>query len=226
MTDTPEQLEEILDELLTRFIINNGKIESEAALQAAIVQAGYWYLDVLRDQFGVHFNHKVVRQKLLERLNIEGSIEEMVKRIRHFIVGACVFNQSNDKILVIREYNGTIGLPKGKLNVGESLEEGAIREIFEETNVDVTPYLNSDDKITYDMDRTSGRCCFIVRGVPETQHLKCYRRGEVQEITWMSAELVMDCMKSGQMCPWFEIRTRTQHNAKFWKDLLAHIKKQ
>lgn len=226
MTDTPELLEEIVDELLTRFIINNGEIASEPALQAALVQAGYWYLDVLRDQYGAHSSHKVVQQKLLERLNIEGSLQEMVKRNRHFIVGACVFNQSNDKILVIREANGTIGLPKGKLNVGESLEEGAIREVFEETNVDVTSYLNSNDKISYDMDQTCGRCCFIVRGVPERQHLKCYRRGEVQEITWMSAETVMNCIKSGNMCPWFEIRSRAQNNTKFWKDLLAHIKKQ
>ncbi|MCH4888972.1 NUDIX hydrolase [Acidaminobacter sp. JC074] len=41
-----------------------------------------------------------------------------------------------DKILMLRKKNGDWVLPKGRIENGETLEETAIREVKEETNVD------------------------------------------------------------------------------------------
>lgn len=46
--------------------------------------------------------------------------------------GVVVFGNA---ILLLRKYNGDWVLPKGKLERGENIEDAAIREVMEETNV-------------------------------------------------------------------------------------------
>lgn len=48
--------------------------------------------------------------------------------------GGIVYN--NDGLLMLRKKNGDWVLPKGRIEKGESLEDTAIREVKEETNVD------------------------------------------------------------------------------------------
>lgn len=49
-----------------------------------------------------------------------------------------VFNQQGEVLLQKRVDNGFWGLPGGFVDVGESVEHGAIREVLEETNLQVT----------------------------------------------------------------------------------------
>jgi 8-oxo-dGTP diphosphatase len=64
----------------------------------------------------------------------------------HVSSGAVVYrrNESSIELLLLHRYKGAkadtaspYGLPKGTINRGESLEQGAIREIKEETGFDV-----------------------------------------------------------------------------------------
>ena len=48
----------------------------------------------------------------------------------------CIITQ-NDKILLIRQMSGMWGFPKGHVEEGETEEQTAIREVKEETNIDV-----------------------------------------------------------------------------------------
>lgn len=48
--------------------------------------------------------------------------------------GGIVYN--NDSLLMLRKKNGDWVLPKGRIEEGESLEDTAIREVKEETNID------------------------------------------------------------------------------------------
>ncbi len=48
----------------------------------------------------------------------------------------CIITQ-NDKILLIRQMSGMWGFPKGHVEEGETEVETAIREVKEETNIDV-----------------------------------------------------------------------------------------
>lgn len=57
------------------------------------------------------------------------------KRIR---AGVFVFNDQTKQLLVVQTYNQFIGLPKGGVELGESLKEGAIRETKEETGIDLS----------------------------------------------------------------------------------------
>lgn len=49
--------------------------------------------------------------------------------------GAIVINE--DKVLLIHQYNDVWGFPKGHMESGETEAETAIREVKEETNVDI-----------------------------------------------------------------------------------------
>ncbi len=49
-----------------------------------------------------------------------------------------VFNERGEVLLQKRADNGYWGLPGGKVDIGESVERGAIREVLEETGLHVT----------------------------------------------------------------------------------------
>lgn len=50
--------------------------------------------------------------------------------------GGIVYHNSG--ILMLKKKNGDWVLPKGRIEIGESLEETAVREVKEETNIDAT----------------------------------------------------------------------------------------
>ncbi|MBI9013760.1 MAG: NUDIX domain-containing protein [Clostridiales bacterium] len=50
--------------------------------------------------------------------------------------GGIVYHKSG--FLMLKKKNGDWVLPKGRIEIGESLEETAIREVKEETNIDAT----------------------------------------------------------------------------------------
>lgn len=59
------------------------------------------------------------------------------------ILAVCVAIWQDDKILLVRRANepnkGLWALPGGKIDIGETIAEAAIRELIEETNLQVTP---------------------------------------------------------------------------------------
>ncbi len=67
--------------------------------------------------------------------------------------GAITFKKADGQILylVIRDFHGNYGFPKGHLEQGEGLEEAALREIFEETGISVKLHPSFCEKLTYVM---------------------------------------------------------------------------
>ena len=53
----------------------------------------------------------------------------------HVAAGGIVFNTSGEILLQKRADNGCWGLPSGYVDIGESVEQAAIREILEETGI-------------------------------------------------------------------------------------------
>ena len=49
-----------------------------------------------------------------------------------------VFNNRGEVLLQKRADNGCWGLPGGRVDIGESVEQGAVREVLEETGINVT----------------------------------------------------------------------------------------
>lgn len=65
------------------------------------------------------------------------------KRIR---AGVFMYNPKERKLLVVQAYNQFIGLPKGGVEVDETLKQAAIRETKEESGVTIDPMMLHDEK--------------------------------------------------------------------------------
>jgi 8-oxo-dGTP diphosphatase len=61
------------------------------------------------------------------------------QRVRSGPVSAKAVVVSAGKILILRQSNGNWDLPGGKVNDNESVTEGLIREVWEETNLSIRP---------------------------------------------------------------------------------------
>ena len=81
----------------------------------------------------------------------------------------------NNKILLVHPtgaswQKGTCGIPKGKLEVGEDLMEGAIRELFEETSILITPDQLDPEPNRVDFyrgNKTNGQLIYFVCNIQE-----------------------------------------------------------
>ena len=65
------------------------------------------------------------------------ALSKMPDEIRPSTNGA-IFNENGEVLLQKRADNGYWGLPGGKIDIGESVAQGAIREVLEETGLRVT----------------------------------------------------------------------------------------
>lgn len=54
------------------------------------------------------------------------------------VVYALLFDENTNKILMVFNRNGTWSLPGGAVEAGETLQEATVREVKEETGVDIT----------------------------------------------------------------------------------------
>ncbi len=76
-------------------------------------------------------------------MKIENLLKEKAKEdgIEKIVVGAVITNEKNEVLILRRKADDFLGgideLPSGKLEMGETIFEGLIREIKEETNLDV-----------------------------------------------------------------------------------------
>ncbi len=63
--------------------------------------------------------------------------------------GAVVFNEQMDKVLLIRHLKGHVAFPKGHVEDKETEEETAIREVKEETGIDIEIISKNKHHISY-----------------------------------------------------------------------------
>lgn len=98
----------------------------------------------------------------------------------------------NDKVLLIKQIQGNWGFPKGHMEVGETEVETAIREVKEETNLDVEINENKRYTLEYVTDRNTYKevVFFIAKKTSENEK---YQESEITAIEWMNFD---DAMKT------------------------------
>lgn len=105
--------------------------------------------------------------------------------------GAVIFGETGDKILLIQQAAGHWGFPKGHVEDGETEVETAIREIKEETNLDV----EINEKFRYvesyspKEDVEKDVVFFVAKKIGGEI---VAQEDEVQKIVWVSYEEAMD----------------------------------
>ena len=108
--------------------------------------------------------------------------------------GAIVYKKEKDelKFLLVNQSNGHYSFPKGHMEEGETELETTIREIKEETNLDVTVDTNFRCEISYLMEHKNiiKEAVYFV-ATPTTFDLK-NQEGEISECIWCSYNEVLE----------------------------------
>lgn len=105
--------------------------------------------------------------------------------------GAIVLNHNLTKCLLVQGYPASTswGFPKGKLERGESDEDCAIREVYEETGFDIRALIQGEQYLecqSQESERASRM--YIIPGVPEETEFKPRVRKEIRDIAWFRVE--------------------------------------
>ena len=111
--------------------------------------------------------------------------------------GAIVYKKENNQLefLLVHQSNGHYSFPKGHMEEGETEIETTLREIKEETNIDVE--LNTDFRISIDYLLSSKNIMkeavyFIA--IPTSSDLK-NQEGEIDSCGWYSYEIAMKLLE-------------------------------
>ena len=120
----------------------------------------------------------------------------------------CIILNDKNEILLVLQTAGHWGLPKGHVEEGETEEQTAIREVKEETNVDVIVNTNLRYSMVYspkeDVEKE------VVYFIAKNTSNDCKPQlEEVQEMKWLDIDNAID--------------TITYENS---KDLLRKVKKE
>lgn len=135
-------------------------------------------------------------------MKIENLLEERAKEdgIEKIVVGGVVTNENNEVLILRRKSDDFLGgideLPSGKLESGESIFEGLIREIKEETNLDVDKICGYIDFFDYlsGSGKKSRQYNFWVK----TKSTKEVKLTEHDEYKWLRIE---ECYKNKNITP-------------------------
>ena len=101
--------------------------------------------------------------------------------------GAIIYTLIDNQIryLLIRDFNGNYGFPKGHLEQGETLEQAAIREIKEETGIDIKLDTSFKEELNYIMPNGKNKTSIYFVGYYEDQK-PVKQLEEVEEIFLLS----------------------------------------
>lgn len=98
----------------------------------------------------------------------------------------CIIIESG-KVLLIQQMEGHWGFPKGHVEIGETEIETAIREIKEETNLDVEINANKRYTMEYVTDKGTYKqvVLFIAKKISGNEK---YQESEIKSMKWMTFE--------------------------------------
>lgn len=204
-------LTEVLDDLTARFIINvpNAELAAIERICFQIEQAHWYYQDFVRVENPSlpSISLKSFCAQILKHCpllhtwaeNHEDAFADFMKyKLQVPVCGAIILNPSLDKILLVKGWKSkTWSFPKGKINQNEKEVDCAIREVLEETGLDITHHLCTTGTLPRapqapihepDHVERNVRACrmrlYFAENVPESTHFQTQTINEISEITW------------------------------------------
>ena len=91
----------------------------------------------------------------------------------------------DNKVLIIKQNNGFYGFPKGHVEKMETEKETAIREVKEETNIDIRIISDCRYQISYMVDDNTEKTVVFFLAEPLTNDIIC-EDAEVVECLWLN----------------------------------------
>lgn len=121
--------------------------------------------------------------------------------------GAVVYQNENEKLkfLLVHQHNNHYSFPKGHVEENETELETALREIKEETNLDVEIDTNFRHQITYLVEHKNVmKDVVYFVATPKTFEL-ISQEGEIDECVWCSYEETLEKLEFDNIKEVFEI---------------------
>lgn len=189
---------DILSDLLSRFIINVPEAAKQTHIRICFqIELAYWYyLDfyVNNDNklkscsfndFAAHvYQHLPLLQPHYSRLN-EILVEWREYKQSVPTYGAILLCEDNSHVLLVQSYwaKASWGFPKGKVNEDEDPAHCAIREVYEETGFDITPYLEPNNYFESTINDQLIRL-YVITGIPMNTKFQPRTRFEIKACEW------------------------------------------
>lgn len=114
---------------------------------------------------------------------------------QEYSYGAVVYQKNKDQVLVLLErmVQGHISLPKGHIEEGETPVECAVREIKEETNLDVDIDTSFSHTISYQPGTNIKKDVTFFLATPKSQILLPQLK-EVSSLEWVDSKKAIDLL--------------------------------
>ncbi|KAF6842683.1 decapping enzyme dcp2 [Colletotrichum musicola] len=204
MAEVKMQLEDWLDDLCVRFIINlpEEDLSSVARICFQIEEAQWFYEDFVRPLDPTlpsmtlrSFSLRIFQHcPLLAPFSVENhtkAFEEFLQyKTRVPVRGAILLNEAMDSTILVKGWKkgANWSFPRGKINKDEDDLECAIREVYEETGYD----LHAAGLVPKDRDvkyievtmREQQLRLYVFRNVPMDTHFQPRTRKEISKIQW------------------------------------------
>lgn len=173
--------------------------------------------------FELRFIHK---DKVIEELKTslktctkENVVKDTIKVIEKFLilsktgeksVGAIVID--NNKVLLVKQKSGFYGFPKGHVENKETEIETALREIKEETNLDIVIDQNKRFTLSYIVKGVINKDVVYFIAKPKNNIELKPQEGEIDEVIWVDIDEVENYLSFGNI-------------KDLWNRVLTNIKK-
>lgn len=188
-----------MDDLCVRFIANLPQSESQSCERICSHVHGayyFWRDHVRRTEKGLpslqaeDFFDEILQRcpqmrGISTQLRASAYTEYLTYRSHIPVRGAILLNSAMDKVLLVKE-SSAWSFPKGKKNQGETDLEGAMREVYEETGLDLKRTGNSPRHHldVFEHDTGKNTRLYIFADVPENFHFRPNTQYEIQDIKW------------------------------------------
>jgi len=194
----PPPLDEVLDDLAMRFVVNCPAEEQESFERLLFqVEAAFWFYEDQYKEIWPHafptLNLFTFAQQLFKTCPMLKSFAPKTKQIYDAFMsyklsiptcGAILLNSNSTKCLLCKSWKGTNwGFPKGKIDKDEEKIDCAIREVLEEVGFDITEHVNPDMYIEHQWKEQTVRL-YVVPGVPDDTVFVTRTKKEISEIAW------------------------------------------
>ncbi len=206
-----ETLERVLEDLAVRFVVNcpAEDLSSSERVLFQIEEAHWFYEDFIRplNMLLPAMKMNQFTAKILQRCPMVWRWEETSKQaLAKFgkyksiipVRGCALLNADRSKLLLVQgTESSSWSFPRGKISKDESDVECAVREMYEETGFDASPYVDEEE---YAERRIRGKNykIFFCSGIPEDTEFKPVARNEIRRIKWFELSKLEKDVKHGK----------------------------
>ncbi|KAI9043501.1 decapping enzyme complex catalytic subunit DCP2 [Aspergillus affinis] len=219
------QLEDWLDDLCVRFIINlpREELESVERICFQVEEAQWFYEDFIRPldpalpslslkAFALRiFQHCPLMSQWSHYHHITAFSEFLAYKTRVPVRGAIMLNSDMDEVVLVKGWKkgANWSFPRGKINKDEKDLDCAIREVYEETGYDVREAgLIKDDKDVKFIEitmREQHMRLYVFRDVPRDAYFEPRTRKEISKIEWYKLSELPTLKRSKQQDQGFAV---------------------